>query len=142
MQSGQGTVPYTNVPVGSGGNANYPAKQKVSGTSYPTSEKHRSGTSFPTGQTEYVTPKSGYGYDATKPGYGDDYTGLNNNGQKYAGQDYTGLNSNSGQKYAGGYVQPTPVAYTPDGRPIVKKNHRLRNAIVGALAVCCCCVIV
>jgi len=126
MQSGQGTVPYTNVPVGSGGNANYPAKQKVSGTSYPTSEKHQNGTSFPTGQSEYVTPKSGYGYDGTKPGYGQDYTGLNNNGQKYAG----------------GYVQPTPVAYTPDGRPIVKKNHRLRNAIVGALAVCCCCVVV
>jgi len=142
MQNGQGTVPYTNVPVGSGGNANYPAKQKVSGTStYPTSEK-RHGTSFPTGQSEYVTPKSGYGYDGT--GYDGTKAGSGYDGSKpgYGQQEYSGINNNNNQKYAGGYVQPTPVAYTPDGRPIVKKNHRLRNAIVGALAVCCCCVVI
>jgi len=120
MQGDRGTAAYTNVPVGAGGTANYPASQKVSGT----------------GGTANYPASNGVGSGFhRKSSYGSEYDGSNVNSQGY------GMKSGYGNGNGGAYVQPTPVSYGPDGRPIVRrKSHRLRNAILGTLAVCCCCV--
>lgn len=114
------SAPYTNVPVGAGGTANYPSSQKVSGTT-------GTAASYPASQNGYGVGKDVNMQQQQKAGYGNEYT----NGLP---QEKSGYGS------GGGYVQQTPVTYGPDGRPIVKKNHRLRNAVIGVLAVCCCCI--
>ncbi|KAG0555259.1 hypothetical protein KC19_12G156600 [Ceratodon purpureus] len=116
----QGTAAYTNVPAGAGigGTANYPSGQKVSsqkvGYGYDAGKDVNSGTTYPSSQ------KAGYGV-----------------------HDSNVVHPQQSNGYGGGYVQQTPVSYGPDGTPVaypVKKNHRLRNVVVGALAVCCCCI--
>jgi hypothetical protein len=113
-----GTAAYTNVPNGAGvgGTANYPASEKVG------------------------SQKVGYGYEAGK-----DVNTANYPASQKAGYGVHDNNVHPQQStgYGGGYVQQTPVSYGPDGTPYpVKKNNRMRNLVVGALAVCCCCVAV
>lgn len=119
MQGDRGTAAYTNVPVGAGGTANYPASQKVNGTG---------------GTANYPASNNGVGSGYHhRSGYGNEYEGTNVKSGYGVKSGYSG---NGG----GAYVQPTPVSYGPNGQPIVRKNHRLRNALLGTLAVCCCCV--
>jgi hypothetical protein len=112
---GQGTAAYTNVPAGAGvgGTANYPSSEKVSGQ------------------------KVGYGYEAGKDVNTASYPASQKAG--YGVQDGNVYPQQS-NGYDGGYVQQEPVSYGPDGMP-VKKSRRMRNLIVGALAVACCCIV-
>lgn len=119
-RDGQGV--YTPVApagvAGTGGTANYPASQK-----------------------------DGYGYDATKgantmptkAGYGG-YTNYDNNNVNKNNNNYVHPHPQQ-QNQKGDYVA-TPMSYGGDGVPITvdRKRHRMRNAVLGALAVCCCCV--
>lgn len=124
MQGSRGTAPYTNVPMGVGGTANYPASPKFSNTggtaNYPAGYD-KSGFA---NEYDGSNVKSSYGKDGLKSGYGHD-----------------GLKSGYGNGGGGAYVQPTPVVYGLDGNPLVlRKSHRMRNVIIGSLAVCCCCI--
>jgi hypothetical protein len=115
-----------------GGTANYPATGTAAPSNYPPSSQKATTTGTASG---YPPTQNGYGATNNYHGHSHHHHGSHVN-------EKAGFVNGSGNGYGNGngYVQQAPVAYGPDGRPIVKKNHRLRNAIVGVLAVCCCCI--
>jgi len=103
----------TEVPVGAGGTANYPAV----GTPGVATQGVAPGYGDQAGRD--VNMKAGYGYDQ--------------NGNVLPQQ------SNAPAYGGGGYVQQTPVSYGPNGQPLKKKSNKPANWCAAAFIACWAC---